>query len=310
RRGSIEDDLAADLEAAEIGPSEGETQARILNEESEDIREPMESEFEAELPPHRHEHEEYRPFEGHRGPRDGGPRDERRRRNGHGRDRDRGRNGPRDRGRNGFGRPKPLIQEIFKRGQEVLVQVIKEGIGTKGPTLSTYISIAGRYLVLMPGLNRVGVSRKIADDEQRRRLREIFHELQPPKGLGFIIRTAGIDKTKKELQRDLAYLSRLWQVVVRRIRKIKSPAEIYQESDMITRTIRDTFTNDIDTIWVDEPAAFEHAQEFLQIVMPRYANRIKHYTDSEPLFHRYGIENEIARIQQRHVPLPNGGSIV
>jgi ribonuclease E len=226
-------------------------------------------------------------------------------------DRDRrGRRGRRMTGRPGSGRPKPLIQDIFRRGQEVLVQVIKEGIGTKGPTLSTYISIAGRYLVLMPGLNRVGVSRKIADDEQRRRLREIFNELQPPKGLGFIIRTAGLDKTKKELHRDLAYLSRLWQVVVRRIRKLKAPAEIYQESDMITRTIRDTFTNDIDTIWVDEPGAFEHAQEFSQIVMPRYANRIKHYSDSEPLFHRYGIEDEIVRIQQRHVPLPNGGSIV
>jgi len=213
-------------------------------------------------------------------------------------------------GRPGFGRPKPLIQDIFRRGQEVLVQVIKEGIGTKGPTLSTYISIAGRYLVLMPGLNRVGVSRKIADDEQRHRLREIFHELQPPKGLGFIIRTAGLDKTKKELQRDLAYLSRLWQVVVRRIRKLKSPAEIYQESDMITRTIRDTFTSDIDTIWVDEPNAYEHAKEFLQIVMPRYANRIKLYEGPEPLFHKYGIEDEIARIQLRHVPLPQGGSIV
>jgi ribonuclease E len=213
-------------------------------------------------------------------------------------------------GRPGLGRPKPPIQEIFRRGQEVLVQVIKEGIGTKGPTLSTYISIAGRYLVLMPGLNRVGVSRKIGDDEQRRRLRQIFHELQPPKGLGFIIRTAGLDKTKKELQRDLAYLSRLWQVVVRRIRKLKSPAEIYQESDMITRTIRDTFTSDIDTIWVDEPGAFEHAREFLQIVMPRYANRINHYTGSEPLFHKYAIEEEIGRIHQRHVPLPNGGSIV
>ena len=122
-------------------------------------------------------------------------------------------------GRPGMGRPKPLIQDIFKRGQEVLVQVIKEGIGTKGPTLSTYISIAGRYLVLMPGLNRVGVSRKIDDDEQRRRLREIFNELKPPQGLGFIIRTAGMDKNKKELQRDLAYLSRLWQVVVRRIQQ-------------------------------------------------------------------------------------------
>ncbi len=110
-------------------------------------------------------------------------------------------------------------------------------------------------------------------------------ELKPPKGLGFIIRTAGVDKNKKELQRDLAYLSRLWQVVVRRIKKIKAPAEIYQESDMITRTIRDTFTNDIDTIWVDEPNAFEHAQEFMQIVMPRYADRIKLYEGKEPLFH-------------------------
>ncbi len=162
----------------------------------------------------------------------------------------------------------------------------------------------------MPGLNRIGVSRKIVDDEQRRRLREILNELEPPRGLGFIIRTAGLDKDKKELQRDLAYLSRLWQVVVRRIRKLKTPAEIYQESDMITRTIRDTFTGEIDTIWVDEPTAFEHAQEFLQIVMPRYVDRIKLYAEPEPLFHKYGIESEIARIQQRHVPLPNGGSIV
>ncbi len=233
--------------------------------------------------------------------------DDRRGRRGNGGGRGGRRGGP---GRVPFGRPKPLIQDIFRRGQEVLVQVIKEGIGTKGPTLSTYISIAGRYLVLMPGLNRIGVSRKIADEEQRRRLREVLSELKPPRGLGFIIRTAGLDKNKRELQRDLAYLSRLWQVVVRRIRKQKSPAEIYQESDMITRTIRDTFTSEIDAIWVDEPTAFEHAQEFLQIVMPRYANRIKLYDGLEPLFHKYGIESEIARIQQRHVPLPHGGSIV
>jgi ribonuclease E len=227
------------------------------------------------------------------------------------RGRGRGRGGRRSGGRNGPAfRQKPPIQEIFRRGQEVLVQVIKEGIGTKGPTLSTYISIPGRYLVLMPGLNRIGVSRKIIDDEQRRKLRDILGELQPPKGLGFIIRTAGLDKTKKELQRDLAYLTRLWKVVVRRIRKLRAPASIYQESDMITRTIRDIFANDIETIWVDEPSAFEHAQEFLQIVMPRYANRIQPYTASEPLFHRYGIEEEIHRIQQRRVPLPNGGSLV
>jgi Rne/Rng family ribonuclease len=222
----------------------------------------------------------------------------------------RGRGGPRRGGRPGFGRPKPLIQDVFRRGQEVLIQVIKEGIGTKGPTLSTYISIAGRYLVLMPGLNRIGVSRKIEDEEARGRLKEILTDLRPPNGLGFIIRTAGIDRNKRELQNDLNYLLRLWEVMVRRIKKLKSPAEIYQESDMITRTIRDTFTADIDTIWVDEANAFAHAEEFSQIVMPRYANRIKHFQEAEPLFHKYGIEAEIARIQQRKIPLPMGGSIV
>ena len=114
---------------------------------------------------------------------------------------------------------KPPIQEIFQRGDEVLVQVIKEGIGTKGPTLSTYISIPGRYLVLMPALGRIGVSRKIESDEDRRRLRDILRELNPPKGVGFIVRTAGTDRTKKELSRDLAYLLRLWKVIVRRIKK-------------------------------------------------------------------------------------------
>jgi ribonuclease E len=210
----------------------------------------------------------------------------------------------------GRGMVKPPIQEVFRRGDEVLVQVIKESIGTKGPTLSTYISIPGRYLVLMPGLNRVGVSRKIADEAQRRKLREIMNDLNPPKGLGFIVRTAGLERTKRELARDLAYLLRLWKVILRRIKKSKTPSPIYQESDMITRTIRDIFTSEIDTIWIDEPSAFERAQEFLRVVMPRFVNRLKLYEEREPLFHKYGIEEEIAKIQRRHVPLPEGGSIV
>jgi ribonuclease E len=210
----------------------------------------------------------------------------------------------------GRGAVKPPIQEIFRRGDEVLVQVIKESIGTKGPTLSTYISIPGRYLVLMPGLNRVGVSRKIADEAQRRKLREIMNELNPPKGLGFIVRTAGLDRSKRELARDLAYLLRLWKVILRRIKKAKAPAPIYQESDMITRTIRDIFSESIDTIWIDEPQAFERAQEFLRVVMPRFVNRLRLYEEKVPLFHKYGIEDEIAKIQRRHVPLPEGGSIV
>ena len=210
----------------------------------------------------------------------------------------------------GRGLTKPPIQEIFRRGDEVLVQVIKESIGTKGPTLSTYISIPGRYLVLMPGLNRVGVSRKIVDEGQRRKLREIMLELNPPKGLGFIVRTAGLERSKRELARDLAYLLRLWKVILRRIKKAKAPAPIYQESDMIIRTIRDIFNSEIDTIWIDEKAAFERAQEFLRVVMPRFANRIRLYEEKVPLFHKYGIEDEIAKIQRRHVPLPEGGSIV
>jgi ribonuclease E len=138
----------------------------------------------------------------------------------------------------------------------------------------------------------------------------MFNELRPPKGLGFIMRTAAGDRNRKELQRDLVYLSRLWQVMVRRIKKLKSPCEIYQESDIITRTIRDTFTSAIDSIIVDEPNAYEAAREFLQVVMPRYADRIKLYDGPSPLFHQFGIEEEIARIQLRKVPLPMGGSIV
>ncbi len=224
--------------------------------------------------------------------------------------------GKRPRGRHRPPRPgarpriKPPIQDILRRGDEVLVQVIKEGMGTKGPTLSTYISIPGRYLVLMPALGRVGVSRKIEDDDVRRKLRDVMLELNPPKGLGFIVRTAGIDRTKRELSRDLAYLLRLWKVIVRRIKKFPAPIDIYEESDMIIRTIRDIFTGDVDSIYIDEPNAYERAKEFLQIVMPRYVNRLQFYEGKEPLFHKYNLDREISLIHQRKVPLKAGGSIV
>jgi ribonuclease E len=204
-------------------------------------------------------------------------------------------------------RVKPPIQEIFRRGDEVMVQVIKEGIGSKGPTLSTYISIPGRYLVLMPALGRVGVSRKIEDDDLRRRLRDTLLELNPPKGLGFIVRTAGQERSRKELSRDMAYLLRLWKVIVRRIKKTPGPADIYEESDMIIRTIRDIFAGDVDSIYVDEKAAYERAKEFLQLVMPRYVNRLQFYEGKEPLFHKY---KEISAIHKREGALRGGGSIV
>ena len=212
--------------------------------------------------------------------------------------------------RGGRPRSKPPIQDIFRRGDEVLVQVIKEGIGSKGPTLSTYISIPGRYLVLMPALGRVGVSRKIEDDADRRRLRELMLELNPPSGLGFIVRTAGQGRNRKELSRDLAYLLRLWRVIVRRLKKHEAPIDIYEESDMIIRTIRDIFSSDVDAIYIDEESAYKRAKEFLQLVMPRHVNRLRHYEGKEPLFHHYKLEQEIAQIHRREVPLQGGGSIV
>lgn len=223
----------------------------------------------------------------------------------------RGKGRPQRRYRN-TGRPriKPPIQELFRRGDEIVVQVIKEGIGTKGPTLSTYISIPGRYLVLMPALGRVGVSRKIEDDDERRKLRDIMLDLKPPKGLGFIVRTAGAGRNRKELSRDLAYLLRLWKVISRRIQKETAPHDIYEESDMIIRTIRDIFASDVDAIHVDQEAAYERAREFLQLVMPRFVNRLHHYEGKEPLFHKYKLEDEIARIHKREVSLRGGGSIV
>jgi len=139
---------------------------------------------------------------------------------------------------------RPPIQHCLRRGQELIVQVIKDGIGSKGPTLTTYISIPGRFLVMMPGMQRLGVSRKIEDEDVRKRLKELMANLSLPKKTGFIVRTAGTDRTKRELQRDLNYLKRLWQVVQKRIKTLSAPVELYQESSLITRTIRDVFTSD------------------------------------------------------------------
>jgi ribonuclease E len=210
------------------------------------------------------------------------------------------------------GRPrvKPPIQEIFKRGDSVLVQVIKEGIGTKGPTLSTYISIPGRYLVLMPALGRVGVSRKIEDDDDRRRLRKLLLEMNPPKGLGFIVRTAGAGRSGKELHRDMNYLLRLWKAIVRRLQESTEPGVIYEESDMIIRTIRDIFSDQIESIQIDDPDAYQRARDFLKMVMPRFVDHLQLYDSKVPLFHKHRLEEEIANINERKVPLPGGGSIV
>jgi len=210
------------------------------------------------------------------------------------------------------GRPrvKPPIQDIFKKGDEVLVQVIKEGIGNKGPTLSTYLSIPGRYLVLMPSLGRVGVSRKIEDDKARRKLRDILVDLDPPKGLGFIVRTAGLGKNRKDLSRDMAYLIRLWKAIVRRVKKTQAPVDIYEESDIIIRTMRDTVNSDMDSIYIDQKAAYERAKNFLEMIMPRFVDRLHYYGGKQPIFHKYQLDQEIAKIYKREVKLREGGSIV
>ena len=184
------------------------------------------------------------------------------------------------------------------------------GHGHQGSHASTHISIAGRYLVLAPWLNRVAVSRKITDEPTRQRLKEIMAELNAPKGVGFIIRTAAVDRNVQELQSDLAYLVRLWEVFCNRVVKRPGPIEVYRESDMVTRTIRDMFASDIDTIWVDEPEAFSQAQEFMKIVMPRYAERLKLHGDAEPIFQRFKLEDEVHKLQDKKVPLPGGGSLV
>src|SRR3954467_9664492 len=143
-------------------------------------------------------------------------------------------------------RDRPPIQRCLRRGDEIIVQIIKEGIGTKGPTLTTYLSVPGRVLVMMPGMQKMGVSKKIEDEEERMRLRKILDGLKPPKDCGFIIRTAGIGKSKIEIEKDLKYLARLWEQLKKQIDKDKPPGELYTEGDLITRTVRDVFTADVD----------------------------------------------------------------
>lgn len=205
---------------------------------------------------------------------------------------------------------RPPIQNCFRRGQEVIVQVTKEGVGTKGPTLTTYLSIPGRYLVMMPGMSRHGVSRKIEDDVERRTMRDLLKELNLPSGMGFILRTAGMGRTKREVQRDLNYLTRLWKIVADRIKSQPAPAELYQESDLVTRTIRDVYTTDFHRIVVDSAETAQKIRDFLEIALPRTKVAIDLYAEREPLFHRFRLEEEIERINMRHVPLPSGGSLV
>ena len=207
-------------------------------------------------------------------------------------------------------RDRPPIQRCLRRGDEIIVQIIKEGIGTKGPTLSSYVSIPGRILVMMPGMGKMGVSKKIEDEEERRRLRTILDSLKPPKGVGFIIRTAGIGKSKAEIQRDLTYLSRLWMQIEKKRTSGSGPMELYTEGDLVTRTVRDVFAGDVDRLIVDNEAVGKRVKEVIKITAPRTKNKVEVYNEPIPLFHKYGIERDIEMMYSRHVPLPSGGSLV
>src|SRR3954469_19953748 len=207
-------------------------------------------------------------------------------------------------------RDRPPIQRCLRRGDEIIVQIIKEGIGTKGPTLSTYLSIPGRILVMMPGMAKLGVSRKIEDDEERRRLRQILDALKPPRECGFIIRTAGVGKSKAEIQKDLTYLTRLWQNIDKKLKSGPGPMELYTEGDLVTRTVRDVFTSDVTRIIVDNKDVARRIKDFIKIALPRTRNKLELYEGSVPLFHEHGIEREIEQMYSRHVFLPSGGSLV
>jgi len=207
-------------------------------------------------------------------------------------------------------RERPPIQDCLRRGQEIIVQVLKEGINTKGPTLTSYLSIPGRYLVMLPGMDRVGVSRKVEDDDARREMRKVLDGIDLPEGFGYILRTAGMGRSKAELKRDVAYLQRLWKDIDRRRDTLRGLGVLYAESDLLIRSLRDVWTSEVSEIIIDNDAALQRASRFMKIVAPRSATKLLRYDSGEPIFHAFGLEAQIAHIHSREVPMPSGGSLV
>ncbi|MEJ2566359.1 MAG: ribonuclease E [Gammaproteobacteria bacterium] len=202
------------------------------------------------------------------------------------------------------------IKDVLSEGQEIVVQIDKEERGNKGAALTTFVSLAGRYLVLMPNNPRAGgVSRRI-EGEDRSELREAMSALNVPEGMGVIIRTAGVGRSVEELQWDLDYLLRLWQAVETAANERPAPFLIYQESNVIIRAIRDYMRQDVGEILIDDETVYQQARDFVQQVVPAYLNKVKLYRDSIPLFSRYQIESQIEAAFRHEVRLPSGGSIV
>ncbi|MBO6503495.1 MAG: Rne/Rng family ribonuclease [Kordiimonadaceae bacterium] len=203
------------------------------------------------------------------------------------------------------------IQEVIKRRQVLLVQVVKEERGNKGAALTTYMSLAGRYCVLMPNSTHSGgISRKISNASDRRSLKKIISSLEVPDEMGLIVRTAGMERTKTEIKRDYDYLLRLWNGIRDLTLKSVAPTLIYEEGNLIKRTIRDLYTRDIDEIQVEGEAGYRAAKDFMKLLMPSHAKKVQHYQDPIPLFHRYQVESHLEAMYQPVVQLKSGGYIV
>jgi ribonuclease E len=203
------------------------------------------------------------------------------------------------------------IQEVIKRRQIMLVQVVKEERGTKGAALTTYLSLAGRYSVLMPNTARGGgISRKITNVQDRKRLKEIAQDLEVPEGMGVILRTAGAARTKTEVKRDFEYLLRAWETVRDLTLKSTAPTLVYEEGSLVKRSIRDLYNKDIDEVIVAGEDAYRDARDFMRMLMPSHAKNVKLYPESQPLFTRYGIESQLDAMFSPVVQLRSGGYIV
>ena len=203
------------------------------------------------------------------------------------------------------------IPQLFPAGSDIVIQVVKDQIGTKGPRSTTNIALPGRYLVLMPFSGACGVSRKIEADAERERLKDILRSLTIPEGMGVIIRTAGEGKQARWFVRDLHMLLKRWQAIVEKINAPdRKPVLLYQEPGLIERTVRDFLTEEVDRILVDNPEDFKLVQDLVGEVSPRSRSRVELYADPIPVFERYNIERQIEQLFQRRVPLPSGGEIV
>ncbi|MGH7010086.1 MAG: Rne/Rng family ribonuclease, partial [Caulobacteraceae bacterium] len=203
------------------------------------------------------------------------------------------------------------IQEVIKRRQIMLIQVVKEERGTKGAALTTYLSLAGRYGVLMPNTDRGGgVSRKISAATDRKRLRAIIAELKVPSGMGLIVRTAGAKRTKAEIKRDYDYLLRTWETIRDTTLHSIAPALIYEEEDLLKRAIRDLYDKDVDGIWVEGEAAFQEARDFMRMLIPSQAKKIQPWREPTPLFIKFKAEDHLSQIYSPTVPLRSGGYLV